>query len=512
LDLMGLGDCRCNTVIQEGMSTTAAQLRSVPKSFLGREASSPCGAAQALARVQAFAKDHRMRWKGMPGGFADFEKGLHERVMGYERELLAEEMAAADIDAEAIEVEGTGHRRVLRCEETYMTAAGPVRVMRSLYKDHTDEASRAIVPLELRIGVVEGFWTPLAAQQAAWVVSQMVPKLGEELFARMGNMTPSKSTLDRLPKALSERWEADRQHFEQAVREGDVVPREAASVAISLDGVLVPTKDGDGPAKRALMADEGRLAQGPVGYREVGCGTLSFCDADGEMISAIRIGRMPEPNKATLKRTLLADLMAALDRRPDLRIVKLADAALDNWTFLSNDVPDGPQIVDFFHAAEHLNAAVAAAYGDGTTEARRRFADLRFVLREEPDGVEHVIRSLAYLHKKFPSRSRIEKELKYFRKNRKRMRYQEFANEGLPIGSGVVEAACKTLAAQRMKLSGMRWGDEGGQAILTLRGWSQSADRFDRAWALLAATYRAEVITLHNVVPIHAARARNPRR
>ena len=75
-----------------------------------------------------------------------------------------------------------------------------------------------------------------------------------------------------------------------------------------------------------------------------------------------------------------------------------------------------------------------------------------------------------------------------------------------------MEAACKTLAAQRMKLSGMRWGHDGGQAILTLRGWSQSADRFDRAWALLAATYRAEVITLHNVVSIDAARARNAQR
>jgi hypothetical protein len=239
---------------------------------------------------------------------------------------------------------------------------------------------------------------------------------------------------------------------------------------------------------------------------------LSFCDAEGAMISAIRIGRMPEPNKATLKRTLLADLTAALSARPDLRLVKVADAARDNWTFLSNDLPEAPECVDFFHAAEHLNAALASAYGDGTIETRRRFEGLRFNLREDPDGVERVIRSLAYLCKTFPQRLRIAQELKYFRKNRHRMRYKALSDQGLPIGSGVVEAACKTLAAQRMKLSGMRWGHQGGQAILTVRGWTQSADRFDRAWALLAATYRAEVTTLHNVVPIHAARARNPRR
>lgn len=448
-----------------------------------------------------------MRRKEDKGGFGEFERGLHARVMAFEREMVADEMRAADIDVEAVKVEGTVYRRVLRAEEEYLTAAGPVRVMRSLYKDHTDPAARAIVPLELRIGIIEGFWTPLAGQQGAWVVSQMVPKLAEELFARLGNMTPSKSSLDRLPKALSEHWEPDRRHFEQALREGDVVPAEAVSVAVSLDGVLVPTKDGDGPAKRAQMAEEGRVAQGPAGYREVGCGTLSFCDAKGEMISAIRMGRMPERNKSSLKKMLLADLTAVLATRPDLRVVKLADTSLDNWTFLANDLPEGPEIVDFFHAGEHLNAAVAAAYGDGTTEARRNFADLRFVLREVPNGVESVIRSLAYLHKKFPRRKRIDKELKYFRKHRARMRYKEHADQGLPIGSGVVEAACKTLASQRMKLSGMRWGQDGGQAILTLRGWSQSIDRFDRAWALLASTYRAEVTTLHNVVSIDAARA-----
>jgi hypothetical protein len=68
------------------------------------------------------------------------------------------------------------------------------------------------------------------------------------------------------------------------------------------------------------------------------------------------------------------------------------------------------------------------------------------------------------------------------------------AKHGIPIGSGVVEAACKTLVAQRMKCSGMRWGENGGQAILTVRGWSQS-ERFDHAWALLAATYRMQVTT-----------------
>ncbi len=79
------------------------------------------------------------------------------------------------------------------------------------------------------------------------------------------------------------------------------------------------------------------------------------------------------------------------------------------------------------------------------------------------------------------------------------------------IGSGVVEAACKTLVAQRLKLSGMRWGTHGAQAILTMRGWDQS-DRFDQAWALVAATYERDVHVLANVVDITPKPDRKPRR
>ena len=75
------------------------------------------------------------------------------------------------------------------------------------------------------------------------------------------------------------------------------------------------------------------------------------------------------------------------------------------------------------------------------------------------------------------------------------MQYWTWREQGLPVGSGVVEAACKSLVAQRLKLGGMMWSEDGAQAILTLRAWDQS-DRFDRAWAMVAATWQAEVTTI----------------
>ncbi len=94
----------------------------------------------------------------------------------------------------------------------------------------------------------------------------MTPKVGEELFERMGNMAPSKSSLDRLPKALSAKWEDDRLQFEQTLREAEVVPANAVSVALSLDGVLVPMKDGGAAQKREHTAEQGQLTRGPAAY------------------------------------------------------------------------------------------------------------------------------------------------------------------------------------------------------------------------------------------------------
>ncbi len=440
--------------------------------------------------------------KSVPKDFASFERDLHARVMALEREVLAEEFARADENADAIEVGGRTYRKVVRCADNYITAAGTVRVERALYKDRTRDDEPAICPMELRLGIIDARWTPLAAQQATWVVSQLTPASAEELFARVGNMTPSKSTLDRLPKQILRRVEEDREQLDAAVRSAEIVPKETAVVAVSLDGVLAPMKDSGRQGKRADAAAAGKQNIGTAGYREVACGTISMYDAEGDLLRVIRMARMPEEKKATLKSMLEAELNSVLKQRPSVRIVKLADGAKDNWTYLSNVLPAGYEILDFFHAAEHLSDAMGAAYGEGTIAARHQFELKRNALRHEDNGVEVVIRSLAYLAKKHPRATKIRTVLEYFRNNRGRMRYAEASAEKLPIGSGVVEATCKTVVGQRLKLSGMRWGHEGGQAILTLRAWHQS-DRFDTAWALIAAKYKAEVTTIANVIQLH---------
>lgn len=460
---------------------------------------------QQVDEILRFVDDQRMSRKYEPGWFEKVERELHSKMAGLERDLTAEIIEAHDVDAAAIEVNGQAHRRVLRAAQTYTTLAGEVVVERWLYRDRDDDTVESISPLEKRLGIVGGFWTPNAAKTAFWVVSQMVPQKAEELFKRVGGMGPSKSSLDRLPKTLSEQWEANREAYEAVLRDAIVIPEGTASVAVSLDGVMAPIDGGTPTATlRNTAAKAGLISKGPAGYREVGCATLSFCDDEGDLLGAIRLARAPESKKVTLKATLAAELMAVLRLRPDLRIVKVADGSDDNWNYLSAELPAGDEALDFFHATEHLNLAMAAAYGPSTRKARHRFEELRDCLRDEAGGVERVIRALDYLRKQFPQRADIRRCAAYYRQHRHRMQYADLKARGLPIGSGVVEAACKTLVAQRLKLSGMRWG-RGAQAILTARGWDQS-ERFDAAWALLAAVHQVEVHVLAQVIPFEPPR------
>ena len=132
-------------------------------------------------------------------------------------------------------------------------------------------------------------------------------------------------------------------------------------------------------------------------------------------------------------------------------------------------------MIDFWHACEHLQTASDHAVALGWFEKYRE------ILRHNPRGVAKVIRALRHLRDAAaaPDRAETERELAFFRKHRHRMRYHALKEEGIAIGSGVVEAANKTLVTQRMKRSGMRWRIVGGQAVLTFRALIKSG-RFER--------------------------------
>lgn len=457
----------------------------------------------ASQRLQEFLRARQEVWQQGVPEFEQFERELHEQIMNLERECLAQELARYDVTAERIEVGGVSYQPVLQATETYLSSAGPVRVERHLYRP-AGRNTKSICPLELRVGMLSGYWTPRAARQGAFVLAQLPASQAEALFSELGAMQPSRSTLDRLPRTLSVHWEGHRQEWEAAVQAQELVPPEAATLAISVDGVMAPLKpqEGEREARTAKRKAPGKHASGPTGYREVGCGTLTLYDGAGERLHTVQYARMPEHKKVTLGEHLQAEAQAILGVRPDLRRVYLADGAGPNWELLTevDHVLGGTggqrlEIVDFFHACTHLKDGCDAIWGESTARSHAEFARLKVLLKEVDQGAERIIRTLKYHVSRATGtrRKRIRAALTYFRNQRGRMQYAAYQRQHLPIASGVMEAACKTLVTQRLKGSGMAWTMTGGQAILTLRSLLQSG-RWALAWPLFAADFRSPVV------------------
>ena len=182
-------------------------------------------------------------------------------------------------------------------------------------------------------------------------------------------------------------------------------------------------------------------------------------------------------------------------------VVVLADGAAWIWNLAADHFGERTEIVDFYHAAEHLWAVADAVYGTGS-EAAREWAKARVhELRDE--GAAPVLKALAALLPRQaageagepadeepgaaapdagspppaltePAAELVRQTRGYFRANRARMDYPRFRELGLPIGSGAVESAAKHVVQLRMKRPGSRWSDEGAEAILAVRERSLS--------------------------------------
>ncbi|HEY3353166.1 MAG TPA: hypothetical protein VGQ83_07970 [Polyangia bacterium] len=429
-----------------------------------------------------------------------------------ECDLKARELARYDVDADLILVDGVEYRRCLKHEpKEYGSASGAIIVRRNLFRP--SGGGKSICPLELRAGII-GACTPLLARQVTFLMGHVTSAEAATVFTEMGVAGPSASTCDRVPKLLNPVWEQHREAWEAALRATEEVPGEATVLAASLDGVLVPDRAAQREAKaaRTAAAQQGLSLQasGPAGYREVGCGTVSVYappvdptskepeERAPRRLETVRYARAPEYKKKTLTAELDAEVDAILAARPDLRLVALADGAEENWRYFEGPKwADATKIVDHGHASQHLKAGLVGYYGD-TVDGRAEYERLRLILRDKDGGADDVLAALDRLDRKLRGHPRrrklLAKERKYFRNQRGRMDSARYQRLGLPIGSGVVEAACKTLAAQRMKRSGMNWGD-GKQPILTIRSLQQS-DRWERGWRHLADSFRRPTTTV----------------
>ncbi len=454
----------------------------------------------ASQRIMEFMQQRRSEFGVEEHDFESFERELHVLVMALECEMVEEELSRYEVSAPEIEVGGIVYEVGIQSPETYLAGAGLVTVKRHLYHAKTG-TNKSICPLEMRVGMVGGYFTPQAARQGAFVMAHLTAGESEAVFGEIGNMRPSRSSLDRLPKELSPHWEQHRAEWEAQLRQMETIPSTAQTMVLSVDGVMAPMRGVKQQEKAEKAQQSGKHASGPTGYKEVGCGTVTLYDQSAQRLQTIRYGRMPEAKKATLQQQLETEARSTLALNSTLRRVHLADGAHHNW-FLLHEIeqhlpaPAQPpiEIVDYYHACDHLKEGCDAAWGESSLASQVHFERLKTLLKEATDGVQRVIRALRYQRNKAKGnkRTRLERELTYFCHQRQRMHYARYLSLHLPIASGVMEASCKTLVTQRFKRSGMAWTIAGGQAILTVRSLIQS-DRWSAAWKLLQADFRKEV-------------------
>jgi len=191
--------------------------------------------------------------------------------------------------------------------------------------------------------------------------------------------------------------------------------------------------------------------------------------------------------------TYLADIVSANEFGSRLRaealrrgmakakvIVFLGDGAAWVWRLARLNFPTAICILDYYHACEHLTLLTEALYGEGSAQAKKRYRQWRKALLK--DKIAPIIaQARTDLPASARARQQAKKQIGYFERNQSRMTYQTFRQAGYFIGSGVVEAGCKTVVGQRLKHSGMLWSRQGASNLLAVRcallsGW------FDSFW------------------------------
>ena len=165
----------------------------------------------------------------------------------------------------------------------------------------------------------------------------------------------------------------------------------------------------------------------------------------------------------------------------------LCDGARGLWTYIDDNplYDDYEKLVDYHHAAEHLSKAAEAIFGKGSPKAQNWYDKYCAKLQGEDGAAKRVLGCLDY-HQRTARlsqsrRAALDMEQTFFARNAHRMDYADFRENGWPIGSGPVEAACKSVVKTRLCRSGMRWSRDGGQHILSLRTYLKS-NRWNAMW------------------------------
>ena len=369
---------------------------------------------------------------------------------------------------------------------------GPLELRRNYYSRNDPQGGR--VPLDQSLGLMEGCTPGLARLMCRAGALEPFEDAAKSLREYSG-VEISGRRIQRMVQKLGpdfERWNQS-QPAPTALPQGTVFYAEA-------DGTGVPVR------REETLGRKGKGEDGQAKTREVKVGVV-FTQSPPEKPDPAPKG---QPAKAQAGGPIAAKVAAltpsepAPEKRPtrtpgstryvtttdncqefgqqlrDLarqqgmalaaQVVFLGDGAAWVWELARICFPFALLILDFFHAAEHVGLLTEILFGKDTPEAEQHRQQWVHILKEDSQGVERVIQLARQAMPKGGKRRRqTQKALAYFENNRDKMHYWVYLQQGLFIGSGVVEAGCKSVVGQRLKQSGMFWSLPGAENILAIR-------------------------------------------
>ncbi len=344
--------------------------------------------------------------------------------------------------------------------KTYQTLWGEANVERHVYQN--SKGGRQFCPLDQAARIILTS-TPGFAK----VVSLKYAELGSSrvLFDLENNhqRVIARSYLKSLCDAVGAVAQVKEESWTYAPPE---LSKPVESISVGIDGTCM------------LLIEEG--------WREAMVGTLGLYDREGNRLHTILIGATPEYGKSRFYERFDRELNLIKARYPSAWTIGLADGAKCNWDYLNTRTDK--QMVDFWHASGYLGKTAEAMF-----DGKRKAAKKQDWLDEACHKLKHNVGAATRLLKEMKEyrdsnkltvirREQLDSAISYFTNNKSRMTYARNVENKQPIGSGVTEAACKTLIKQRLCNSGMRWKEKGAATVISLRSLAHTDCRWNQFW------------------------------
>jgi len=375
--------------------------------------------------------------------------------------------SAADIECSA------GHKAKLTNYRTkkVITVLGEINVVRAYH--HCPACQEGVIPKDSLLDIVETQFSPGVRRMMALVGAKESFDSGRDDLKILAGVSVTDKDVERISEAIGVHIAIVAEKERQIVLPENVIPLlpRPKNLYVGIDGTGVPM------TKRETVGRKGKDESGISKTREAKLGvifTQTGMNKDGKPVrdenSTTYTGAIE--SKEEFAKRIYAEAMRRGASRAE-RLIVLGDGALWIWDIVKEHFPNAIEILDFFHATEHLVEFAKIIHANNKTLRDTWMALYREQLLK--GDVEIVIEAMKRVEGKTPEiKECLRKTIHYFETNRLRMNYAEYQKQGLFIGSGVMEAGCKTIVGQRLKQSGMRWTVRGANAIIALRCCQQS--------------------------------------